>query len=195
MKPSVKVVVVISFFVFFGTMAWRGFDDPSTGVRISEVSTRGSYQRDFADAIESEYTLYRAALTTISDDMASEAVQRNILEQMNALQAVSWLVDSAQIRDSAWLPRFLSFATGNGNTPLAKGLFYSTLATWLQAEGALFSPDLVCVNHTTRADVDCLKLIGAPTQVIIQASRVGVKSEEAHEQGGRKGRKKKRERG
>jgi hypothetical protein len=57
LSPAAAVPVLVGFGALCGALAWQGFARTETGLAVSDFTSVGSYQRDFALVLEREYAL------------------------------------------------------------------------------------------------------------------------------------------
>ena len=76
LSPAVSVAVLAGFGALCGALAWRGFARTETGLAVSDFTSVGSYQRDFALALERDFTLYPAYLFVETRAASAPATQQ-----------------------------------------------------------------------------------------------------------------------
>lgn len=99
----VKVVVLLSFWAWFVGLAYNGFVNTETGLRLSDIALRGTYVRDYVDLAETSFGGFDNFLITKEVAYSSEQNQQDIINTGNALQESTWLTTSFNIRDTSWL--------------------------------------------------------------------------------------------
>jgi hypothetical protein len=76
LSPAGSAVVLVGFGALCGALAWHGFARTETGLAVSDFTSVGSYQRDFALRLERDYAMYPAYLFAETRAVSAPATQQ-----------------------------------------------------------------------------------------------------------------------
>lgn len=170
---AVKMGVLLVFGTFFGLTVWLALDKTEQGLKTSDIALRGTYQRDFSEALEAKFSVFDSFVVTRGIDMPQR--QADVLAAVRSAQRSTWVSQSTPINSLGWLSAssssLLSVTGGstNAETPLPPAAFYPAFFSWISTIGVLYADDLVCANVETDEEVPCN--VAAPTTRIV-ASRM-----------------------
>ncbi|KAI5073406.1 hypothetical protein GOP47_0011419 [Adiantum capillus-veneris] len=181
-----KVFVVILFAGLLGSMTYLGFWKVEHGLKLSEVTLKGSYQHDFAVTTEDRFPSYDIWLVT-----------RDNIDYPNSQEQLGKLFDAAQQNLSHWTPAqpkiwelswlgnlYLSMNQSlNLSYPLPSKDFYNLTKAWSSSLLGRFSlQDLSCYNTSTGQHTSCLAQQNLPdwalkaTKTVLFAENLGAET-------------------
>lgn len=155
-----KVFVVIVFAGLLGSMMYLGFWKVEHGLKLSEVTLKGSYQHDFAVTTEDRFPSYDIWLVT-GDNIDYPKSQPQLVDLFNSAQQnlSNWNPAQPKVWEFCWLGNvYLTMnQTFNLPYPLPAESFNNLTEPWSTSlPGAFSLQDLYCYNTSTGEPTSCL---------------------------------------
>ncbi|KAI5073407.1 hypothetical protein GOP47_0011420 [Adiantum capillus-veneris] len=155
-----KVFVVIVFAGLLGSMTYLGFWKVEHGLKLSEVTLKGSYQHGFAVTTEDRFPTYDIWLVT-RDNIDYPNSQHELVNLYNAAQQnlSNWNPVQPKVWEFCWLGNVYLAMNQSLNLPypLAPNSFYNLTEAWSTSLLGSFSlQDLNCYNISTGQHASCL---------------------------------------
>ena len=176
MHNATRAFVVVFFLAWFGVSVWSGFLQTEAGLRLSDVSNDGSYQKAFASILEEDFQMFSAYVIVKTEDFP--AAQQQILNTLTALQSSPYVSDVPRIQALYWLNNLLESYNGTSDsTPIPENEFYDEFATWIGASGVVYLNDLYCIDTSNNDQrISCTAMYNAATRsrnpdVVLLATR------------------------
>eukprot|EP00250_Pteridium_aquilinum_P014814 c22219_g1_i1 orf=359-3775(+) len=178
-----KVFVVLIFAGLLGSMAYLGFWKVQRGLKLSEVTLKGSYQHDFAVVTEDRFPSYDIWLVTQDSIDYSKSQPELIALYSGAQQNLSnWNPVQPKVWEFAWLGNlYLAMnQTESLSYPLPANDFNNYTEAWSSSLFGSFSlHDLYCYNTSTGQHTSCLAQQDLPhwgieaTKTVLFAEHLG----------------------
>lgn len=155
-----KTFVVIFFAGLLGSMTYLGFWKVEHGLKLSEVTLKGSYQHDFAVVTEDRFPSYDIWLMT-QDTVDYPKSQQQLIDLYNSAQQnlSNWIPVQPRVFEVCWLGNVYLAMNKSLNLPypLPANELYSLMEPWTTSLFGAFSlQDLNCYNTSTGQPTSCL---------------------------------------
>ncbi|KAH7441526.1 hypothetical protein KP509_03G041600 [Ceratopteris richardii] len=155
-----KVIVAIVFAAFLGSMTYLGFWKVEHGLKLSDITVKGSYQYDFAVVTQDRFPTYDYLIVT-RDNIDYPRFQQQFIELFDSAQKnlSYWNPSQPKVRDYSWLANFYLAMkqTNNLSYPIPEKDFYILLKQWTRSLiGAFSLQDLYCYDTSTEEQTSCL---------------------------------------
>ncbi|KAJ7558526.1 hypothetical protein O6H91_04G044400 [Diphasiastrum complanatum] len=180
-----KIFTVILFAGLLASMTYLGFGKVQRGLKLSDITLKGSYQNTYAIVTEDRFLSYEIYYVTTRVDLPNN--QDQILQVYDRLQYnLTQAPIQPWILESSVLGNLYLYANASGEAypiqPAAK--FYPLEQAWSSSLlGILSLPDMYCENKVTKAPMSCFVssfdpnlTIGA-TKVSIFADHLGAETD------------------
>lgn len=182
-----KVFVVIIFAGLLGSMTYLGFWKVENGLKLSEVTLKGSYQHDYAVVTEDRFPDYDIWLVT-QDSIDYSKSQQDLVNLYSSAQQnlTHWTPAQPKVFEFSWLGNlYLAINQSLGLPyPLPTQSFYSLTEAWTTSVLGIFSlQDLYCQNTITGNHTSCFAQQALPnwgikaTKTAIFAEHLGANTE------------------
>ncbi|MCO5558414.1 hypothetical protein L7F22_011995 [Adiantum nelumboides] len=154
-----KVIVVIIFAALLGSMTYLGFWKVEHGLKLSEVTLKGSYQHDFAVITEERFPSYDIWLVT-RDNINYPNSQQQLVDLYDSAQQnlSNWIPAQPKVWEFSWLGNVYLAMNQSLNLPypLEPKAFYNLTEGWSTSLLGSFSlQDLYCYNTSTGQHTSC----------------------------------------
>lgn len=160
-----KIVVLVVFTTVFAVLTYLAFTQNETGLRLSDITLRDSYQQEYARLQEDLYTgisnslVTRSATSNFSAPLPScttTACKEFVMYQIfSNIQPSEYLAPGYDIAGFGWTSGFNKLATGNASNLVPPGAFNAAFEAWITTTGATNLLDMYCENANTGALVQC----------------------------------------
>jgi hypothetical protein len=182
-KVPFKIFSMVAFLALTAVLGWYGFDESTEGLKLSDVTTKGSYVRSFTLLLEDYFPILPGDL--LSREISYEVDGNTIDISQFQGHIKKFLVDSEKssfidpINSPSslhWLPSLQDFFTGTAGGTLDSGgnipavAFYPTMRSWLATSGATSLSNLICRVEATGELDSCGAVDGTTIKIIATKS-------------------------